>query len=60
MVLTDNQWSAIYSLAAQNDAGGGEFTGNLYLSTGEFLGAVEGVIDRANAESGRVLARRTR
>lgn len=59
MVLTGNQWSAMYSLAAQGQAGG-EFRGNLYLSSGEFLGVVEGAIDRANDESGRALARRTR
>lgn len=60
MVLTDNQWSAILTLAAQDSTGGGGFTGNLYLSSGEWLGAVEGVIERANTESSRVLARRTR
>jgi hypothetical protein len=60
MVLTDNQWSALISLATSNAGGGGDFRGNLYLSSGEFLGAVEGVIDRANEESGRVLTRRIR
>lgn len=59
VVLTDNQWSAMYSLATDS-RGGGDFTGNLYLSTGEFLGIVHGAIDSANDESGRVLARRTR
>jgi hypothetical protein len=60
VVLTDNQWKTMHSLVTQDAAGGGDFRGNLYLSTGEFLGAVEGVIDRANTESGRVLSRRTR
>jgi hypothetical protein len=59
VVLTDSQWNTMFSLAAQ-DSAGGDFRGNLYLSSGEFLGAVEGVIDRANTESGRVLSRRTR
>lgn len=58
-VLTGNQWSAMYTLAAQAGSGG-DFRGNLYLSSGEFLGAVEGVIERANTESGQVLARRIR
>jgi hypothetical protein len=59
-VLTDNQWNALISLAATNTSSGGKFEGNLYLSSGEFLGAVEGVIERSNVESGRVLARRIR
>jgi hypothetical protein len=59
MVLTDNQWSTMASLVAA-DAGSGELRGNLYLSTGEFLGVVEGVVDRANQDSGRQLARRLR
>ena len=60
MVLTDNQWSTMYALAAQGGSSGGAFQGNLYLSSGEFLGVVEGAIERANSESGRVLARRIR
>jgi hypothetical protein len=60
VVLTDNQWNAVMSLADMNTAPGGDFRGNLYLSSGEFLGAVEGVVDRANTDSGRVLARRIR
>lgn len=60
VVLTDNQWNAVATLAAQDNSAGGEFHGNLYLSSGEFLGAVEGVVERANTESGRVLARRIR
>jgi SLT domain-containing protein len=60
MILTDNQWNALISLADQNSGSGGEFRGNLYLSSGEFLGAVEGVVDRANTDSGRILARRIR
>jgi cell wall-associated NlpC family hydrolase len=59
-VLTDNQWSAMYSLATDGRTGGGEFRGQLYLSSGEFLGVVHGAIEQANDESGRVLARRTR
>lgn len=58
-VLTGSQWAAMYTLAADNRSGG-ELRGNLYLSTGEFLGVVQGVINNANDESGRVLARRTR
>jgi chromosome segregation ATPase len=61
-VLTDNQWSALISLAANNSGGGagGDFTGNLYLSSGEFMGVVRGEIDKANTTSGLTLARRIR
>lgn len=58
-VLTNNQWSAMYSLATESRSHG-DFRGNLYLSSGEFLGIVHGAIDSASDESGRALARRTR
>jgi phage-related protein len=49
-------------LAAGVGAGsaGGEFTGQLYLDSGELLGVVRGEINRANDETGRALTRRTR
>ncbi|SDL27626.1 hypothetical protein [Streptomyces indicus] len=40
-VLTGRQWNNI-STAANSGAHGGEFTGNLYLDSGEFLGVVRG------------------
>jgi phage-related protein len=46
------------SAAAGSD--GGEFTGQLYLDSGELLGVVRGEISRANDETGRALSRRTR
>jgi SLT domain-containing protein len=59
-VLTDNQWNALITLASTQSGGGGEFRGNLYLSSGEFLGVVQGEIDRANEQSGLALSRRLR
>lgn len=58
-VLTDNQWSSLATLAGDT-SGGGDFTGNLYLSSGEFMGVVRGEIDRANTTAGLTLARRIR
>lgn len=57
-VLNNPQWNSLISMAAGN--GGGQFNGNLYLSSGEFLGAVRGEIDQANTTAGRSLASRIR
>lgn len=40
--------------------GGGRFTGDLYLSSGEFLGVVDGRVDQRNSERDRTLGRRVR
>jgi Transglycosylase SLT domain len=58
-VLTPNQWNAVVQLADQRSAPG-VLHGDLYLSSGEFLGHVRGEIQRANDHSSRVLARRSR
>lgn len=57
-VLNAPQWNSLISLAGANS--GGAFTGHLYLSSGEWLGHVDGRIDQANMNAGRALAYRTR
>lgn len=43
-VLTGAQWDDVSALARRG-AGGGTFTGRLYLDDGAFLGQIEGVLD---------------
>ncbi|WP_051940768.1 aggregation-promoting factor C-terminal-like domain-containing protein [Phaeacidiphilus oryzae] len=44
-VLTDSQWSAIAAATKGGDSAGGQFTGQLYLDSGELLGLVRGEIE---------------
>jgi tape measure domain-containing protein len=57
-VLTAGQWDQVRR-AAHGD-GGGTFTGTLVLDSGQLLGVVRGEITRANDDTGRAIARRTR
>lgn len=45
---------------AMTPTGGGQFTGQLYLDSGQFMGVVAGEVTRANDMTGRALVRRTR
>jgi hypothetical protein len=54
-VLTDDQWSKIGRQQA-----GGEFTGNLYLDSGEFMGRVRGEINAANQATATAVFNRRR
>ncbi|GAA0632147.1 hypothetical protein GCM10010174_61430 [Kutzneria viridogrisea] len=55
-VFTQQQFSAITSGAA----GGGEFTGTLYLDSGELLGVVRGEIQQAQQATATAIAQRSR
>lgn len=57
-VLNGPQWNSLISMA--DNSSGGDFSGNLYLSSGELLGIVDGRIDQANTATGRSLASRLR
>jgi phage-related protein len=57
-VLTGDQFAAV---TAGGDGGSvGQFVGNLYLDSGEFLGAVRGEITRAGHKTGTAITRRSR
>jgi hypothetical protein len=56
-VLTNEQWKAVYAAAESNSGSGGEFRGNLYLSSGAFLGAVSGVIESHDNATGDHMSR---
>jgi Transglycosylase SLT domain len=58
-LLSPTQWNALISLATDNSRST-QLTGELRLSSGEFLGVVQGVIEESNTNSGRALARRLR
>jgi hypothetical protein len=58
-LLSPTQWNALISLATDNSRAT-QLTGELRLSSGEFLGVVQGVIEESNTNSGRALARRLR
>lgn len=58
-VLTTGQTNALLRLATE-PAGGGTFTGDLYLSGGEFLGKVRGLVREENHELLRALTARPR
>lgn len=45
-VFTADQWDILKGNLAHGTASGGEFTGNLTLDSGEFLGVVSGVVER--------------
>lgn len=48
-VLTGPQWRIAQSAMSQQTSGPSEFSGNLYLEGGEFLGKVRGVVRQENA-----------
>jgi tape measure domain-containing protein len=56
-VLTAAQWGQIGNAT---NGEGGTFTGQLVLDSGQLLGVVRGEITRANDDTGRAIARRTR
>lgn len=53
-VLTGEQWDAL------QNGNGGQFTGELYLDSGEFLGMVQGRIGAAQQDMGSAIAARRR
>jgi hypothetical protein len=54
-VLTAQQEASLLHTKA-----GGQFTGELYLDSGAFLGQVRGEIQAANDSTGRAILQRTR
>ncbi|WP_075737546.1 hypothetical protein [Streptomyces acidiscabies] len=49
-VFTTSQANALTSLAARGESGPAEFTGPLYLDSGEFLGVVHGVMEQRDRQ----------
>lgn len=54
-VLPPAESAILHQLAGSSSGGGGHFTGTLVLSSGEFLGAVDGRIERASLDESRKL-----
>jgi phage-related protein len=62
-ILTAQQWRTMQAAAAGGDgasSSGGEFTGDLYLDSGEFMGKVRGVVRQENAQVLTALGARPR
>jgi hypothetical protein len=59
-VLTTGQLDGLVGAAASNGGGGGEFTGDLYLDSGAFLGHVRGVVGQELESTGTAIDRGTR
>lgn len=45
-VFTEPQWKTMEKLAFTGGSGGGNFSGNLYLDSGELLGKVQGIVHK--------------
>jgi hypothetical protein len=59
-VFTGQQWDLIKANLNGGGSAGGQFTGQLYLDSGELMGVVRGTVQQALDDTGRAIQTRTR